>query len=200
MVDVPHIMQWQAPAAELAEKPGTMNSRTTGQMDKSVPRIVEQIVEVPLTVPQDLVLQRAAVENIAQVSPRGKAMCADFCHRLAPKKRKSIFESGMMDGEPSEHDTCRTVASACEVSRETRGLVQGRECRLEVDETRERGMPQRKAKVLNKICSKWRLTGRPVAHTSRPRKRKSESWNGPESSARSVEWSSSCSDGTGSST
>ena len=69
-------MQWQAPAAELAEKPGTMNSRTTGQMDKSVPRIVEQIVEVPLTVPQELVLQRAAVENIAQVSPRGKAMCA----------------------------------------------------------------------------------------------------------------------------
>ena len=41
------------------------------------------------------------------------------------------------------------------------------------------------------ICSRWRLTWRPVAHTSRPRQRRSESWIGPKTCARSAEWSSS---------
>ena len=47
------------------------------------------------------------------------------------------------------------------------GLVQGRECRLEVDETRERHAAGEDPDLL------------PVAHTSRPRQRRSESWIGP---------------------
>ena len=43
----------------------------------------------------------------------------------------------MTEDEPSERDVRRAFASSCEPSCETRGLVQGEECRLEVDETRE---------------------------------------------------------------
>ena len=41
------------------------------------------------------------------------------------------------------------------------------------------------------ICSRWRLTWRPVAHTSRSRQRRSESRIGPQNCVRSAEWSSS---------
>lgn len=79
---------------------GTMNSQIVGQTRGHVPQIVEQIVEAPRIIPQEFILQRAAVEDIMEVSPRGENNeCADFCGKLAPKKRKSTFESGMMVGE-----------------------------------------------------------------------------------------------------
>ena len=80
-------------------------------MDRSVPQIAEQIVEARRIIPEEFVLQRAVVEDIQEVSPRGE-------------KRKSISESGMMDDERSEHDACQAFASTCEASCETRGLVQ----------------------------------------------------------------------------
>ena len=50
------------------------------------------------------------------------------------------------------------------------------------------------------ICSRWRLTWRQVAHTSRPRQKRSESWIGPKICEKSAVWSSSWCVGKGSST
>ena len=52
-----------------------------------------------------------------------------------------------------------------------------------------KGTRQTKGKV--SVCSQWRQTERPVAHTFRPRQRRSKSSTGPKTCARSAEWSSS---------
>ena len=62
----------------------------------------------------------------------------------------------MTEEEPSERDVRRASASSRDVSCWTHGLVPGKECRLEVDETREGGARQTKGKV--SLCSMWRLT------------------------------------------
>ena len=59
-------------------------------------------------IPQEFVLQRTAGEDVAEVSPRSGG---DERARLAPKKRKSISESSMVDGESSDTDARRAVAS-----------------------------------------------------------------------------------------
>ena len=73
-----------------------MNSWTAGQMDRSVPQIAQQIVEAPRIILQEFVLQRTAGEAIAEVSPRSEG---DERARLAVKRRKSISESTVTDGE-----------------------------------------------------------------------------------------------------
>ena len=86
---------------------------------------------------------------------------------------------------------CMEIESAeCvdEMSDAEHGLVQGEESMLEVDET------------CDSICSRWRRTWRPVAHTSRPRQERSELRSGPKTCVRSAEWSSSWCVGKGSST
>ena len=45
--------------------------------------MAEQIAEAPRNLPQELVLQRAAVEDVAEVSSRGESgVCSNCCHRL----------------------------------------------------------------------------------------------------------------------
>ena len=134
-----------------------MSSKTAGQIDRSVAQIAEQIVEAPRIIPQEYVLWRAAVEDIQE----------------APK-------AAMIDDETSEHDACRVLASTCEESCETSGLAQGGSAGVKWMR-HEGGTWLRKWKV--SICTKWRRTWRPVAHTFRPRQR-SESRSGPKTCAR----------------
>ena len=86
VVDVPHIMKQQA---------------SVSRKDRSVPKIILQIVEAPRLVPQEF-----------KLSPREDDTDGD--HRLGPQKRKSISESGMTEDEPSERDVRRASASSCE--------------------------------------------------------------------------------------
>ena len=124
VVSIPVMAQRQVPSAQKVQKIVEM-PKILCCSNRSVPLIMEQIVEAPQIIPREFVL-----------SPREGGM--DGNHRLAPQKRKSISECGMTEDEPSENDVCRASASSCEVSCETHGLVQGGESRLEVDETRER--------------------------------------------------------------
>ena len=183
VVNIPLMAQRQVPSAQKV-----LNTVEMPQIqycsNRTVPQIIEQIVEAPQLVPREFVL-----------SPREGG--TDGNHRLAPQKRKSISECGMTEDEPSEHDVSRASASSCEVSCEAHSLVQGG--RVDSKWTRlEKGTRQTKGKV--SVCSRWRLTWRPVAHTSRPRQRRSKSSTGPKTCARSAEWSSSLCAAKGSST
>ena len=124
VVSIPVMAQRQVPSAQKVQKIVEM-PKIQCCSNRSVPQIIEQIVEAPQIIPREFVL-----------SPREGG--TDGNHRLAPQKRKSISECGMTEDEPSENDVRRASASSCEVSCETHGLVQGVESRLEVDETRER--------------------------------------------------------------
>ena len=124
VVSIPVMAQRQVPSAQKVQKIVEM-PKILCCSNRSVPLIMEQIVEAPQIIPREFVL-----------SPREGG--TDGNHRLAPQKRKSISECGMTEDEPSENDVRRASASSCEVSCETHGLVQGEESRLEVDETRER--------------------------------------------------------------
>ena len=124
VVSIPVMAQRQVPSAQKVQKIVEM-PKIQCCSNRSVPQIIEQIVEAPQIIPREFVL-----------SPREGG--TDGNHRLAPQKRKSISECGMTEDEPSENDVRRASASSCEVSCETHGLVQGGESRLEVDETRER--------------------------------------------------------------
>ena len=127
VVSIPVMAQRQVPSAQKVQKIVEM-PKIQCCSNRSVPLIMEQIVEAPQIIPREFIL-----------SPReGRA---DGNHRFAPQKRKSISECGMTEDEPSEHDVRRASASSCEVSCETRSLVQGRESRLEVDETLVRHAP-----------------------------------------------------------
>ena len=165
VVSIPVMAQRQVPSAQRVQKIVEM-PQIQRCSNRSVPQILEQTVEAPQIIPREFVPN----------------------HRLAPKKRKSISECGMTEDEPSEHDVRRASAFSCEVSCETHSLVQGGESRLEVDERLLKGTRQTKGKV--SVCSRWRQTWRPVAHTSRPRQRRSKSSTGPKTCARSAEWSS----------
>ena len=83
VVDVPCIMQRQATAGEVTQEPRTIKKWTTSHMCRCVPQMAEQIAEAPRNLPQELVLQRAAVEDVAEVSSRGESgVCSNCCHRL----------------------------------------------------------------------------------------------------------------------
>ena len=127
VVSIPVMAQRQVPSAQKVQKIVEM-PKIQCCSNRSVPLIMEQIVEAPQIIPREFIL-----------SPRAGG--ADGNHRLAPQKRKSISECGMTEDEPSEHDVRRASASLCEVSCETRSLVQGGESRLEVDETLVRHAP-----------------------------------------------------------
>ena len=183
VVSIPVMAQRQVPSAQKVQKIVEM-PKIQCCSNRNVPLIMEQIVEAPQIIPREFIL-----------SPREGG--ADGNHRLAPQKRKSISECGMTEDEPSENDVRRASASSCEVSCETHGLVQGG--RVGSKWTRlEKGTRQTKGKV--SVCSRWRQTWRPVAHTSRPRQRRSKSLTGPKTCARSAEWSSSLCAVKGSST
>ena len=124
VVNIPVMAQRQVPSTKRVQKIVGM-PQIQRCSNRSVPQILEQIVEAPQLVPQGFVL-----------SPREGG--TDGNHRLAPQKRKSVSECGMTEDEPSEHDVRCASASSCEVSCETDSLVQGGESRLEVDETRDR--------------------------------------------------------------
>ena len=103
--------------------------------------------------------------------------------QLASRKRKISMET-------------ESAGSVDEMSDAAGHLVQGEECRLEVEETREWSAAE-EGKGLDLLqVAPWR----PVDHTSRPRQRRSESRTGPKTCARSAEWSSSWCAGKGSST
>ena len=183
VVSIPVMAQRQVPSAQKVQKIVEM-PKILCCSNRSVPLIMEQIVEAPQIIPREFVLSPCEGGT-------------DGNHRLAPQKRKSISECGMTEDEPSENDVRRASASSCEVSCETHGLVQGG--RVGSKWTRlEKGTRQTKGKV--SVCSRWRQTWRPVAHTSRPRQRRSKSLTGPRTCARSAEWSSSLCAVKGSST
>ena len=139
---------------------------------RQVPMIpnVQKTVEVPQIQYIDKIVDAPVVARTEDVSVGTQTVS---------RKRKLSMETESADGtSDSEH-----------------GLVQGGSAspkwtRL-VKDTRREKIP---------ICSRWRLTWRPVAHTSRLRQRRSESWIGPKTCARSAEWSSSLCAVKGSST
>ena len=130
VVDDPRSVHRQGPAAEVTQKlqvptvevpkirfidilvyvpvftqrqPRMMDFRTTGRVVGSVPQIVDQIVEAPRIIPHDLVLQGAAVEDIAKVSPRGES---DVCSvRLLPQACSQEEEVHLRE----RHEGWRTI-------------------------------------------------------------------------------------------
>ena len=139
---------------------------------RQVPMVpnVQKTVEVPQIQYVDKIVDAPVVARSEDVSVGTQTVS---------RKRKLSMETESADGTADEEH----------------GLVQEGECESKVDETRERH-----AAGENPICSRWRLTWRPVAHTSRPRQRRSESWIGPKICERSAEWLSSWCVGKGSST
>ena len=181
VVSIPVMAQRQVPSAPRVQKIVEMSKVQFSDEEVDMPvaaqRQVPMIPNVQKTVE---VPQIQYIDKIVDAPVVARSEDVSVGTQTVSRKRKLSMETESADGtSDSEHGLVQGEGSA---SLKWTRLVKG----------------TRQGKI--SICSLWRLTWRQVAHTSRPRQKRSESWIGPKTCERSAEWLSSSCVGKGSST
>ena len=161
-----------------------------------VSQVMKQEVVVPFAVPKKLDSpQVQLIDKVVNVPVTAQRQVSS-----APRVQKivetvEVPQIQYIDKIVDAPVVARSEDVSVGTSDEEHGLVQEGECESKVDETREKYAAGEDLDLLPVAPNM-----RQVAHTSRPRQKRSESWIGPKTCEKSVVWSSSWCVGKGSST